>query len=143
MKLIISLGLFALFACVWAAYEEFDGIDIEEILNSPRLVDNYIKCAKTGQKCSTDAQKMKGKRKQLGKSITKSLAAIVPGALKSKCPECSEEQKAKIQRVFEWVIQNRPQDFLEIEKIHDPEHHYRADYADELAARNIVLPAPI
>ncbi|KAB0804921.1 hypothetical protein PPYR_01891 [Photinus pyralis] len=128
MKLIISLGLFALFACVWAAYEEFDGIDIEEILNSPRLVDNYIKCAKTGQKCSTDAQKMK---------------AIVPGALKSKCPECSEEQKAKIQRVFEWVIQNRPQDFLEIEKIHDPEHHYRADYADELAARNIVLPAPI
>ena len=122
--LVVMLGL------VWGKPaddygDEFDHIDIDEILASERLVDNYIHCAKTGQKCTPEGQKLREK---------------IPDALKNKCSRCSEEQKGKIYKILEWAIQNRPNDFLEIENIHDPDHYYREFYKAELEARNIVLP---
>ncbi|KAK5647407.1 hypothetical protein RI129_002299 [Pyrocoelia pectoralis] len=107
--------------------DDFDNIDIDEILENKRLVDNYIHCFKTGQKCTPEGQKFRD---------------LLPKALKSKCNDCTEEQKEKVYKSLEWAIQNRPDDFLEIEAIHDPDHHFRADFASELADRHIVLPPP-
>ncbi|KAF5299913.1 hypothetical protein FQR65_LT09308 [Abscondita terminalis] len=105
--------------------DEFDNIDIDEILGNKRLVDNYLHCARTGQKCTPDGQKAR---------------ELIPDALKTKCVKCTDVQKEKVQKILEWAIQNRPDDFLDLENQFDPEHVYRAQYADELNARNIVLP---
>lgn len=40
--------------------DQFDSIDIDEILQSQRLLDNYFHCLKTGQKCTTEGLKLKG-----------------------------------------------------------------------------------
>ncbi|KAK4885681.1 hypothetical protein RN001_001952 [Aquatica leii] len=105
--------------------DEFDNIDIDEILANKRLVDNYLYCLKTGKKCTPDAQKAK---------------ELLPNALQTKCSKCTDAQKEKTQKIVEWAIKNKPDDFLELEKQYDPDHQYRNTYADELRGRNIVLP---
>ncbi|KAB0804919.1 hypothetical protein PPYR_01889 [Photinus pyralis] len=105
--------------------DEFDNIDIDEILSSKRLVDNYIHCFKTGQKCTPDGQKFRD---------------VLPKAMKSKCEDCSPAQREKVFKVVEWAAQNRPDDFLELENIYDSQHEYRREFEAELKQRNIALP---
>ncbi|KAF5299909.1 hypothetical protein FQR65_LT09304 [Abscondita terminalis] len=105
--------------------DEYDNINIDEILANKRLVDNYVHCIKTGQKCTPDGLKAR---------------EVIPEALNTKCAKCSDIQKEKVSKVLEWVIQNRPNDFLTIEAQFDPEHRYRKEYEVELNERNIVLP---
>ncbi|KAK4885682.1 hypothetical protein RN001_001953 [Aquatica leii] len=126
-KVLFNLSLLLLVVSVYSdTYtDEFDNIDIDEILSNKRLVDNYIHCVKTGQKCTPDAQKAR---------------EIFPDALQTNCAKCTDAQKEKTQKIFEWAIQNRPDDFLEIENQFDPNHQYRNLYSDELKAKNIILP---
>ncbi|KAK4885679.1 hypothetical protein RN001_001950 [Aquatica leii] len=105
--------------------DEFDNIDIDEILSNKRLVDNYLYCIKTGKKCTPDGLKAR---------------ELIPDALKSKCVNCSQSQKDKAEKILEWAIQNRAKDFLEIEQIFDPQHNFRKEYEVELKGRNIIFP---
>lgn len=41
--------------------DQYDNIDIDEILSSDRLLQNYHNCLKTGKKCTPDGQKLRGK----------------------------------------------------------------------------------
>ncbi|KAK4885684.1 hypothetical protein RN001_001955 [Aquatica leii] len=129
MKAVIVFTLLVVVAVVYGQSDtytdEFDKIDIDEILASRRLVENYLHCAKTGQKCTPDGQKAR---------------ELIPDALKTRCSKCTLAQKVKVQKVLEWAIQNKPEDFLELETQFDPEHQYRKEYADELKQKNIVLP---
>ncbi|KAK4885683.1 hypothetical protein RN001_001954 [Aquatica leii] len=105
--------------------DESDNIDIDEILANNRLVDSYINCVKTGQKCTPIGQRAR---------------ELLPDALKTKCSTCTNIQKERMQKALEWVIQNKPNNFLELENQFDPEHQYRKQNSDELKKRNIVLP---
>lgn len=54
-------------AIVWARPEEekytdqFDGIDIDEILANERLSNGYFNCLKNGKKCTPDGKLLRGK----------------------------------------------------------------------------------
>ncbi|KAB0804922.1 hypothetical protein PPYR_01892 [Photinus pyralis] len=131
MKTLLVVLFFAIIAAAWARpkelyTDEFDNIDEDAILASKRLVDNYIHCAKTGKKCSPDGQKFRD---------------LIPQALKTRCEKCTETQKTKIKKILKWIVENRPNDFLEIEALFDKTHEYRTLYADELKKENIILPA--
>ncbi|KAF5299911.1 hypothetical protein FQR65_LT09306 [Abscondita terminalis] len=124
------VGLLTVIAVVYVVEsenitDEFDGVDIDQILSSKRLVDNYLICFKTGQKCTRDGKKAR---------------ELLPDVLQSKCSECNDVHVEKIQQILTWVVENKPDDFLELETIFDAEHKYREIYADELEKRNIVLP---
>ncbi|KAF5301379.1 hypothetical protein FQA39_LY10777 [Lamprigera yunnana] len=131
MKYLFVVCLFVVIATAWCKpaelyTDEFDNIDEDAILASERLVNNYISCAKTGKKCTPDGKKFR---------------ELIPDALKTRCEKCTEVQKTKSKKILNWVIANKPDDFLEIEEIFDPDHKYRTDYAKELKEENIVLPA--
>ncbi|KAF5299916.1 hypothetical protein FQR65_LT09311 [Abscondita terminalis] len=130
MKFLFVAVLFVVIAAAWCKpaelyTDEFDNIDEDAILASERLVNNYIACAKTGKKCTPDGKKFR---------------ELIPDALKTKCSKCTPVQKTKSKKILNWITTNRPDDFLEIEDIFDPEHKYRNEYADELKKDNIVLP---
>ncbi|KAF5299912.1 hypothetical protein FQR65_LT09307 [Abscondita terminalis] len=129
MKTLSLFVLFFAFVAVNGAPEtytdEFDNIDVDEVLSNPRLIDKYIHCVKTGQKCTPDGQRAR---------------ELLPDALQTKCSKCTEKQKSNAQKILEWAIQNRPDVFLEIEEQYDPTHQYRKEYEDELKAHNIHLP---
>lgn len=40
---------------------KFDNVDIDEILNQERLLNNYIKCLESQGPCTPDAKMLKGK----------------------------------------------------------------------------------
>ncbi|KAF5299910.1 hypothetical protein FQR65_LT09305 [Abscondita terminalis] len=124
-KIILFCGLFAVVAVVYAQLEDFDNVDVDEILASQRLVDNYISCFKTGQKCSPEGQKAR---------------ELLPEVLKTNCAKCTEAQNVKIKKILDWITVNRPDEFLELENQYDPEHKYREEFKDQLEKRNIVLP---
>ena len=131
MKNLFVVLLFTIIAAAWARpaelyTDEFDNIDEDAILASKRLVDNYIQCAKTGKKCTPDGKKFR---------------ELIPDALKTKCSKCTDTQKRKSRKILQWIVENRPEDFLDIETIFDASHEYRRLYTDELKKDNIVLPA--
>ncbi|KAF5299914.1 hypothetical protein FQR65_LT09309 [Abscondita terminalis] len=129
MKTICLFALSLAFVAVNARPEtytdEFDNVDVDELLSNPRLIDNYIHCIKTGQKCTPDGQRAR---------------ELLPDALQTKCAKCTDKQKSNAHKILEWAIQNRPEVFLEIEEQYDPTHQYRNDYEEELKAHNINLP---
>ncbi|KAF5299915.1 hypothetical protein FQR65_LT09310 [Abscondita terminalis] len=106
--------------------DDFDNINIDAVLSNKRLVNNYLHCIKTGQKCTPDGVKAR---------------ELIPNALKTRCEKCNESQRMKILQILEWVIQNKPKDFLEIEKIFDSDHSFRNEFESELKGRNIILPS--
>ncbi|KAF5301381.1 hypothetical protein FQA39_LY10779 [Lamprigera yunnana] len=129
MKCIVVFFLCATLATIASGEEmysdQYDSVDIDEILNSDRLLSNYFNCLKTGQKCTPDGQKLR---------------EILPDALRTKCQKCSEAQNKLSKKVISFLVNNKKEMFLELEIIFDPEHKYRESYAEELKKDGIVLP---
>lgn len=56
--------IFAAFVCARPEEkytDQYDSIDVDEILNNPRLRENYYNCIKTGKKCNREGQLLRGK----------------------------------------------------------------------------------
>lgn len=67
MRNFIVIALFvALLNVAWSRPEEekytdeYDGFDVDEVLQSDRLLKNYINCIKTGEKCTKEGKKLRG-----------------------------------------------------------------------------------
>ncbi|XP_034480060.1 ejaculatory bulb-specific protein 3 [Drosophila innubila] len=108
-------------AIVFVAAEEkyttkYDNIDVDEILKSDRLFNNYFKCLVDTGKCSPE-----------GRELKKSL----PDALKTECSKCSEKQKANTDKVIRFIIDNKPAEWKELQAIYDPEETYIKRYKNQ------------
>ncbi|KAF5299917.1 hypothetical protein FQR65_LT09312 [Abscondita terminalis] len=131
MKFIFLIASCAIFASVYCRpdgekyTDQFDGVDIDEILQSDRLLNNYHNCLVTGQKCTPDGQKLRD---------------VLPDALQTKCEKCTDVQKSQSKKVIDYLIKNKVEMFKQLEKIFDPNREYRKAFADELKADGIVLP---
>ncbi|CAD1480437.1 unnamed protein product [Heterotrigona itama] len=68
---------------------KYDNIDLDSILNSDRLLNNYINCLLDVGSCTPDA-------KELKKSL--------PDALENECEKCSEKQKTGSEKVIRFLI---------------------------------------
>ncbi|KAF5301378.1 hypothetical protein FQA39_LY10776 [Lamprigera yunnana] len=128
MNKLIVAGFFALVAVKLAHpqfTDEFDNVDIDEILGNQRLVNNYLNCIKTGKKCTADGLKAR---------------ELIPQVLQSKCDECSQSHKDKALKILEWTIKNRSDDFLDIEAEFDSAREFRNQFDEDLKQRGINLP---
>ncbi|KAH8300585.1 hypothetical protein KR044_010073, partial [Drosophila immigrans] len=104
----------ALMDATGAAYDnKFDNVDLDEILNQERLLNNYIKCLESAGPCTSDAKMLKD---------------ILPDAMMTDCAKCTEKQKYGADKVTRHLIDNRMEDWMRLEKIYDPQGSYRIKY---------------
>ncbi|KAH8413607.1 hypothetical protein KR222_001964 [Zaprionus bogoriensis] len=114
MKLIIFIAL--CIACVAAEEKyttKYDNIDVDEILKSDRLFTNYFKCLVDAGKCTPDGRELK---------------KTLPDALKTECTKCSDKQKQNTDKVIRFIIDNKPQEWKELQEKYDPEDIYIKRY---------------
>ncbi|KAL9707833.1 hypothetical protein quinque_011351 [Culex quinquefasciatus] len=128
MKCVI-VAVLALIALVSAQEAEqyttkYDNIDLDEILKSDRLFNNYYKCLMDEGPCTPDGNELK---------------RILPEALQTNCAKCSEAQRAGAIKVINHVIDNRPEQWKALQAKYDPENIYVEKYRTEAAEAGIAL----
>ncbi|XP_058821015.1 ejaculatory bulb-specific protein 3-like [Topomyia yanbarensis] len=119
MKFIIvaSLVLIAVVSAQDKYTTKYDGINIEEILKSDRLFNNYYKCLMDEGPCTPDGKELK---------------KILPEALQTDCAKCSETQRSGAIAVVNNVIENRPEQWKKLQAKYDPENIYFEKYRSEV-----------
>lgn len=101
---------------------KYDNIDIDQILKSDRLFNNYYKCLLDEGKCTPDGRELK---------------RVLPDALQSNCSKCSERQREGTDRVVRYLIDNKPEQWEVLRKKYDPDNVYAQQYRSEAEARGI------
>ncbi|XP_045479403.1 ejaculatory bulb-specific protein 3-like isoform X1 [Harmonia axyridis] len=89
---------------------KFDNIDLEEIFRSDRLIKNYHQCFMEKGNCTPQ-----------GTAIKKNL----PDALKTECSKCTEKQKENAKKTLNFLFDEKPDLYKELEAKYDPEQIYR------------------
>ncbi|XP_050078776.1 ejaculatory bulb-specific protein 3-like [Anopheles maculipalpis] len=125
MKLYIVVAL-ALVGVVAAQQytTKYDGVDVDEILKSDRLFNNYFKCLLDEGRCTPDGNELK---------------KILPEALKTDCEKCSEKQRNGAIKVINYIIQNRRTQWDALQKKYDPENKYIEKYREQAQKEGIKL----
>ncbi|XP_073973296.1 ejaculatory bulb-specific protein 3-like [Rhodnius prolixus] len=111
--------------CAWAASTyttKYDNIDLDEILNNPRVYKKYFDCLAYNTKCTPDG---------------KELREVLPDALKTGCSKCNEKQKAGAEKVIKFLLEKRRADFNILEEKYDPSGTYRKKYSAEAKKHGI------
>ena len=125
MKLLIVAAL-CLIAAVSAQdtkyTTKYDGVNLEEILKSDRLFNNYFKCLMDTGRCTPDGNELK---------------RVLPDALKTNCAKCSEKQQQGTDKVIRYLIEKKPDQWTDLQKKYDPENVYIKKYENEASARGI------
>ncbi|XP_026474167.1 ejaculatory bulb-specific protein 3-like [Ctenocephalides felis] len=121
MKLFVA-GLLLCMAVAISADEvkyttKYDGVNLDEILASDRLLGNYLKCLNDEGKCTPDGTELK---------------RVLPDALQHNCSGCSEKQKAGAEKVIRFLIQNKSEEWAKLQKKYDPTGEYTQKYRDQI-----------
>lgn len=95
---------------------KYDNIDIDQILKSDRLFNNYFKCLMDKGKCTPDGRELK---------------QVLPDALQTNCSKCSPQQREGTERVVRYLIKNKEEQWNELRKKYDPENIYATKYNKE------------
>ncbi|EDW74467.1 uncharacterized protein Dwil_GK21931 [Drosophila willistoni] len=103
---------------------KYDSVDIDEILKSERLFSNYFKCLIETGKCTPE-----------GRELRKSL----PDALKTECSKCSDKQKENTDKVIRFILDNKPDQWKQLQDKYDPEDLYIKRYRAKAAERGIKI----
>ncbi|XP_068987146.1 ejaculatory bulb-specific protein 3-like [Bombus flavifrons] len=96
---------------------KFDNIDVDEILNSDRLLINYHKCLIGEGRCTSEGNEIK---------------KILPEALATDCQKCTEKQAENIKKVVFFLVAKKPQLWDKLMEKYDPEKKYRSKYEEEV-----------
>ncbi|XP_005190399.1 ejaculatory bulb-specific protein 3 [Musca domestica] len=96
---------------------KYDNINVDEILSSDRLLNNYFNCLMDRGSCTPDAQELK---------------KAIPDALKTECSKCSEKQKKVIDKVCHFLIEKKPDHWKELQAKYDPQNIYYNKYKSHI-----------
>lgn len=128
---------------------KYDDIDIDAVIRSERLTNNYVGCLLETRPCTPDAAELKSKceeNKREGrsessiailwkklkkrKSSYKQILGNLPDALATDCSGCSAKQKEAADKISHHLIDDKPEDWKLLEAKYDPTGAYRARYLD-------------
>ncbi|KAK9892197.1 hypothetical protein WA026_019002 [Henosepilachna vigintioctopunctata] len=111
VSLLLAVCFFAVAYAEKARYDsKFDNIDLNEIFQSARLIKNYHDCFMDRGKCTPQ-----------GAQIKKNL----PDALKTECDKCTEKQKENAKKTLNFLLEEKPDLYKELEAKYDPDQVYR------------------
>ncbi|KAH8232119.1 hypothetical protein KR038_006237 [Drosophila bunnanda] len=122
MKFLILVTLASLAAVAWgipsSTYtDKWDNINLDEILESQRLLRGYVDCLLDKGRCTPDA---------------KTLKETLPDALENECSKCTQKQKEGSDKVISHLVNKRPELWEELSSKYDPDHIYQEKYKDKL-----------
>ncbi|XP_050352503.1 ejaculatory bulb-specific protein 3-like [Nymphalis io] len=91
----------------------YDGIDLDEILSSDRLLAGYVNCLLDKGPCTPD-----------GKELKRNL----PDAIENDCSKCTEKQRDGADKVMHYLIDHKPEDWIKLEEKYNPDGTYKLKY---------------
>ncbi|XP_043486785.1 ejaculatory bulb-specific protein 3-like [Polistes fuscatus] len=121
---VVFLGMLACYVAADKYTTKYDNIDLDQILKSDRLLNNYVNCLLDAGNCTPDGHELK-----------KSL----PDALENGCSKCSEKQKAGSEKVIRYLINQRPKLWEKLSKKYDPTGEFQAKFKNEAEKHGINL----
>ncbi|XP_038211129.1 allergen Tha p 1-like [Zerene cesonia] len=121
MKLTALLVL-CIAAVVWSKStytDKYDNINVDEVLESERLLKGYVECLMDRSRCPPDA---------------KTLKETLPDALENECNKCTAKQKTNADKVIKHLVNKRPELWKELATKYDPDNIYQERYKDKIDA---------
>ncbi|XP_022112616.2 allergen Tha p 1-like [Pieris rapae] len=122
MKLALVLVLSCL-ALAWAKpstyTDKYDNVNVDEVLESDRLLKGYVECLMERSRCPPDA---------------KTLKETLPDALENECKKCTAKQKTNADKVVRHLVNKRPELWKELASKYDPKDQYQQRYKDKIDA---------
>ncbi|XP_055592469.1 nuclear pore complex protein DDB_G0274915-like isoform X2 [Uranotaenia lowii] len=95
----------------------YDNLDIDTILGSTRLVNNYVDCLLSRKPCPPEG---------------KDLKRILPEALRTKCGRCSTTQKENALKIISTLYLNYPDQYQSLRERWDPTGEYNRRFEEYL-----------
>lgn len=122
MKLIIAVALLCMVAVSWgkpaSTYtDKWDNINVDEILESQRLLKAYVDCLMDRGRCTPDG---------------KALKETLPDALANECNKCTAKQKSGSDKVIRHLVNKRPDLWKELSTKYDPDNIYQDKYKTQI-----------
>ena len=122
MKLIIAVALLCMVAASWgkpaSTYtDKWDNINVDEILESQRLLKAYVDCLMDRGRCTPDG---------------KALKETLPDALANECSKCTAKQKSGSDKVIRHLVNKRPDLWKELATKYDPDNIYQDKYKTQI-----------
>ncbi|XP_061396800.1 ejaculatory bulb-specific protein 3-like [Musca vetustissima] len=96
---------------------KYDNIDVDNILKSERLLNNYLNCLMDKGSCTPEGAELK---------------KAIPDALKTECSKCSDKQKKAVDKVAHFLIDNKPEQWKQLQAKYDPDNVYYGKYKKHL-----------
>ncbi|XP_018321503.1 ejaculatory bulb-specific protein 3-like [Agrilus planipennis] len=106
---------FAVLTTIFAQHDiiaRLQSINLDEVVNNDRLFNNFYKCLTDEGRCSKDAKSVKN---------------LTIEIVKTKCSQCTDDEKSLIKKSLDLVKKRRPEQFKILSVKYDPE-----DVLDEL-----------
>ncbi|XP_053615072.1 allergen Tha p 1 isoform X2 [Plodia interpunctella] len=120
MKYIVLVPLMVVLALAWgkSTYtDKWDNINVDEILESQRLLKGYVDCLMERGRCTPDG---------------KTLKETLPDALENECSKCTAKQKNSSDKVIRFLVNKRPDLWNELSTKYDPQNIYQQRYKDKI-----------
>ncbi|XP_050464331.1 ejaculatory bulb-specific protein 3-like [Cataglyphis hispanica] len=92
---------------------KYDEVDVDKILQSNRILNNYIRCLLDEGPCTAE-----------GRALRK----ILPDALTTDCSKCNDDQKAVAEKVIHHLKTKRSKDWDRLVAKYDPHGEYKKSY---------------
>ncbi|XP_031618432.1 ejaculatory bulb-specific protein 3-like [Contarinia nasturtii] len=125
IAILVTLAVVAAKPAAETTYtSRFDNIDLDKILNTKRLFDNYFKCLMDQGKCTPDGKELK---------------KLLPDALKTNCAKCTPKQQEGTDRVLRFMINHKPEEWKQLKAKYDPEDEFVKKYREAAKARGIEI----
>ncbi|XP_023942496.1 ejaculatory bulb-specific protein 3 [Bicyclus anynana] len=109
-----------LLLCIYLCYCEnttytakYDGVDLDQILSSDRLLNGYVSCLLDKGPCTPD-----------GKELKQNL----PDAIQDECSKCTDKQREGADKVMHYIIDHRPEDWKRLEEKYNSDGTYKLKY---------------
>lgn len=121
MKLIILTVLCVVIVTARTATytDKWDNINVDEILESQRLLKAYVDCLLDRGRCTPDG---------------KALKETLPDALENECSKCTAKQKTSSDKIIKHLVNKQPDFWKELSVKFDPENVYQERYKDKIEA---------
>ncbi|KAK2576496.1 hypothetical protein KPH14_005822 [Odynerus spinipes] len=95
----------------------YDKIDVDTILSSERLSNQYIQCLLEKGPCTADGR---------------SLKQILPEALATRCVKCNDRQKEIARKICTYLKEKNPNAWVLFTEKYDPENKYLEKFEEFL-----------
>nr|WJJ70373.1 venom protein U-MPTX.7-21 [Megalopyge opercularis] len=98
---------------VWATYaydEVFEKFNVDELVENPKLLQNYANCFLGKGACTQEAKKIK---------------EIIPDALNTDCKKCTENEQVKIKKTMKAYKTKLPSTYEEMVNHFDPKGEHK------------------